>query len=339
MNFAFTASRPAGGRILTTTATQSGVQVIVHVGIEDCHNPIKPQWWQAVGTATITVTASFLPTSDSAADAAYADKLAKYQTDLAAWKAQRDAAVAEATAKAEENWKKMRAGILAKTNIVQEVVGALIEQAFPTSVRDQPWELDFWERIFDFDNASVRFYPAWWNGRELRDPDSSAGSFMNASWARIYIPIRINSEATALRWLLARSLSGTNSPILESIIKQVVADIRAYRLANFGSEDEMEIAQSQDPSNPCPALTRPYRCLGTWIEYIPTDGTHLEVLQATTSAADDDYSRRLQLQNDLQREKVNMFTQDVAIKGAVAGADLAGLSAQVVISVPEAREV
>lgn len=338
LTFTFTGTRPAGAFILTTTATQTGVQVIVHVGIEDCHNPFKPQWWQAVGTATITVTGGFLPTSDSAADAAYAAKLAKYQEDLAAWKAQRDAAIAEAGARAKAEWKKMRAEILARTNIIQEVVGALVEQAFPMAARDEPWELDFWERIFDFDNVSVRFYPAWWSGRELRDLDSGATSFMNASCARLYIPIRLNAEATALRWLLARSLTTTNSPVLEAIIKQIVAELRAYRLTNFGSEDEMLVSTSQDPLDPCPSLTRPYKCLGCWDEYLPTDGTHLEVLQATTSAADDDLSRRLQLQNDLQQEQINMRAKDVAIKDIVANNNLTGLTSHVEISVPEVKE-
>lgn len=338
MSFAFTASRPSAATILTTTATQTGVQIIAHVGIEDCHNPFKPQWWQAVGTATITVSAGFLPTADSAADAAYATKLAKYQENLAAWKAQRDAALGEAGARAEEEWKKIRAAILAKTNIVQEVVGALIKQAFPTSVRDEPWELDFWERIFDFDNVAVRFYPAWWNERPLRDPDSGANSFMNASCARLYIPIRVGGETTALHWLLARSLTSAGSPILEAIIKQLVAEIRAYRLTHFGSEDEMQIATSQDPNDSCPTFTRPYTCLGCWDEHIPTDGTHLEVLQATTSAADDDLSRRLQLQNDMQQETINMRAKDVVIKDIVANNTLNGLTSHVEISVPEVKE-
>jgi len=336
MSFAFTASRPAAATILTTTGTQTGVQVIVHVGIEDCHNPLKPQWWQAVGTATITVMAGFLPTADSAADAAYAAQLAKYQQDLAVWKAQRDAALAQASAQAEAEWKKIRAAIIAKTNIVQEVVGALVEQAFPTSVRDEPWELDLWERIFDFDNVAIRFYPAWWNGRQLRDPDSGATSFMNASCARLYIPIRGGAESIALHWLLARSLTSTGSRALEAIIDQLVKEIRAYRLAYFGSEEEMELETTTDDC--CPTLTRPYRRLGCWEEFIPTDGTHLEVLQATTSAADDDLARRLHLQNDLQQEMVNMRAKDVVIKDVVANTTLTGLTSHVEISVPEVKE-
>ncbi|HHT9104250.1 MAG TPA: hypothetical protein ACFYD7_00050 [Candidatus Wujingus californicus] len=336
LTFGFTASRPAGGRILTTVATQTGVQVIVHVGIEDCRNPVKPQWWQAVGTATITLTANFLPTPDTAADVAYTAALAQYRQAFADWKAKRDAALAEATARAETQWQQIRANLIARANIVQEVVGALIEQAFPRSVRDEPWELDFWERIFDFDNVSVRFYPAWWCGHDLRDPDTSATSFMNASWAKVYVPIRPGAEDIALRWLLVRSLTSTNSPLLEALIKQIVADLKAYRLANFGSEDEMYVTPQQDED--CPTLTRPYKCLGKWYEHIPTDGTHLEVLQATTSGADDDLTRRLQLQNDLQQENVNMSAKDVAIKDVVAGSTLNGLTSHVEISVPKARE-
>jgi|GEM_PF-2492609 len=338
LNFGFTASRPAGARILTTVGTMSGVQVIVHVGAEDCRNPLKWQFWQAQGTATITLSATFLPVPDSASDQAYADKMAKYLEDLAVWKSVRNTAQAEATARAEAEWGVIRADFLARSNIVQEVMGALIEQAFPNpSSRDEPWELDLWQRLFDFDHVSIRFYPSWWNGRVLRDPDAGANSFMNASWARVYVPIRPNAEQAALRWLLARTLSNSGSHKIEVMIQKVVDALRTYRLTHFGSEDEMQLGDPRQPLEHCPTFIRPSRCLGQWTELIPTDGTHLEVLQATTSGADDDLTRRLKLQNDIEEQKAAIAAKDTVIKGLVADTSLTGLTSHVEIHVPEIK--
>lgn len=336
LTFGFTASRPGGARILTMAATEIGVRVFVHVGIADCRNPLQPAFWQAQGTATLTLVANFLPTFDAAGNQAYADKLAKYLEDMEAWKAKRDTALAAATARAEEAWAKIRAEAVAGVNIVQEVIGAVIEQAFPSAVRNEPWEIELWEKIFDFDNAGVRFYPSWWNGRELRDPQSGASSFTNASWAKVHIPIRPGAEEIALRWLLAREIEPSRRTRLVDItITKVIDDLRAYRQTHFGGEDEVQMVPSSNVNEPCPALTRPYRCLGRWEELIPTDGTHLEVLQATSSAADDDLKRRLDLQNGLQEQKGLMAAKDVELKGLAADTGLSGMTSHVEIGVPE----
>lgn len=219
---------------------------------------------------------------------------------------------------------------------MQEVIGAVIEQAFPSAVRNEPWEIELWEKIFDFDNAGVRFYPSWWNGRELRDPQSGASSFTNASWAKVHIPMRPGAEEIALRWLLAREIQPSRGTRLVDItIGKVIDDLRAYRQTHFGGEDEVQMVPSSDVNEPCPSLTRPYRCLGRWEELIPTDGTHLEVLQATTSAADDDLKRRLDLQNGLQEQKGLMAAKDVELKGLAADTGLSGMTSHVEIGVPE----
>lgn len=328
--FTFTGSRPAGASLLSAVGTMTGVRAIVHVGIEDCRNPFKMQWWQATGTATMELGATFLPTPDSAANKAYADAFAAYLQAMADWNARLAQAKAAAAVTANAAWAKQRADVLARLDPMQEVLGALIEQAFPRASRDAPWEIDFWERIFDFQHLSVRFYPAWWSHRELRDPDSPATGFLNASWARIFIPVRPDAEAVALRWLLARVPIGTAPKAVEDLIDVLVTQTRAYRLNNFGNEHEVAVDGGTIVDG-CPTMNSVVRCLGSWEEVIPTDGTHLEVLQATTSAADDQRAAKLVSQNELLAQRAALVAKDVGIKAQVDR--MVGLTSHVEIRV------
>lgn len=333
LTFGFSGSRPAGGRVLSAVGTQTGVQVIVHVGVADCRNPLQPAFWEPRGTATLDVGATFIPVPDTAGNQAYTAKFAAFTSEMAQWQAHKLALVEEATRKAEAEWLLRRAVMLSRVDVLQEVMGALIEQTFPRAVRDEPWELDLWQRLFDFDNISVRFYPAWWNSQALRDPTTGASSFNNASWARVYVPIRPGSESDALRWLLSRGTSVSASRVAVAA-KKIVDDLRNYRISHFGSESEILVGTAPT-GELCAPLTRPYKCLGTWEEVIPTDGTHLEVLQATTSAADDAQARTLALNNDVIEQRVAMAVQDVAIKEGIAADPLTGTTSHVEIRVPE----
>ena len=78
----------------------------------------------------------------------------------------------------------------------------VIERNFPASVRDERWEIDYWQRIFDWERASYDAYPSWWSRSSPRDPELDPSDFVNASWAELYLPVRPGLELAALRWIL-----------------------------------------------------------------------------------------------------------------------------------------
>jgi hypothetical protein len=330
--FGFTASRPAGGRILSFARTATGVRLIIHVGIADCRNPVQPAFWQGQGTATLTCTATFIAAPDSAADQAYATAVAAYNTQLADHASRLAIAQAEAKRTVDTDWEKERTRLIANVDANTEIIGTLIEQAFPAQVRDDPWELDFWERIFDFPNISIRLYPSWWNGPAMNDPAGAADSFMNASWARIYLPIRPDAEAQALRWLIERNLTNQASPQLEQLIATLATELEAYRLTNFGSTTEGPHLTSTMVGS-CQTVAEQSKCLGYWEDVIPTDGTHLEVLQATTSAADDAAKVRIDADGALAAQRAVSEEYEADIRKTIAGATLTDLQENVTIHI------
>lgn len=332
VDFQFTGSRPARGRLLTAARTGSGVRLIVHVGIADCRNPTQPAFWQATGTATLTCTADFIPLPNPGADQAYATAFASYTAQLADHNSKLAVAKAAAMREVDADWEKERATLIANADMTTEIVGMLIEQAFPAQVRDDPWELDFWERIFDFPRISIRLYPSWWNGPALNDPSGNADSFLNASWARLYLPIRPDAEDNALRWLVERRLSGQASPQLEGLIARLATDLEAYRLANFGSATEGPFSTGAMVGT-CATIGDQSKCLGYWEEVIPTDGTHLEVLQATTSATDDSAKARIDAEIALAVEKARSETHEARIRETLAGGSLGDLGDHVTIHI------
>lgn len=332
LDFSFTGSRPAGGRILSFARTASGVRMIVHVGVADCRNPLQPDFWQSQGTATLTCSASFIPVPNPAADQAYATAFAAYTSQLADYNARKNLAEAAAVAEAEAAWEKERALLVENVDSTTEVIGTLIEQAFPAQVRDDPWELDLWERIFDLPRVTIKFYPSWWNGPALEDPKSPADSFTNASWARIYLPIRPDAEAQALRWLVERKLYGNGSVQLEKAIAELERELSAYRLANFGTADESPLVTGTMVGT-CHTIADQVKCLGFWEEVVPTDGTHLEVLQATSSAADDSAKARLDADRLRAEQEAASQGHQAAVLGTISGAALADLQDHVTVHI------
>lgn len=330
--FSFTASRPAGASILGFARTTTGVRLIVHVGIADCRNPLQPAFWQAQGTATLTCTANFIAAPDPVANQAYATAFATYTSQLADRNSRLSTALTEVTRQVDADWEKERALIIANVDVKTEIIGTLIEQAFPAQVRDDPWELDFWERIFDFPNIAIRLYPSWWSDSVLNDPSSAADSFMNASWARIYLPIRPDAEAQALRWLIERNLTEKASPQLEILIAALTVEIKNYRLTNFGSETEGPHL-TNTMVGACQTVVEQFKCLGFWEDVIPTDGTHLEVLQATTSVADDAAKIRIDAESALVTQKAVSEGHEAVIRQTIAGATLTDLQENVTVHI------
>jgi hypothetical protein len=271
--------------------------------------------WRLTGSSQlwVSMSARVIPDATSLA-AEQAAAVASWEATCAARQAERAAQVAVAEAQALAEFEVWRAAHRTSLNPAHETIRQFIGEMFPPDARDEVAELDVWYQVFDWELATARRYPGTWSGDgQLRDPALSADDFVNASWARLYLPVRPGFEELALRWILLRSRTGTGPPNIETFISRVVKDLAGWREQHLGGPAEVTVEPV--PGQPCPDVVQRYTCLGSWTEDVPTDGVHLEVTQATSSAGD-------QLSADLAAAAAQ---QAAALGQAVqAGARLAG---------------
>jgi hypothetical protein len=259
-------------RVTNFTPNGNDVDVSIHVGYGSSvtYNPTL--------VATVTVTFVPLPTQ---ADIAYQAALALYNQQLAAYNAQVAALQAAAAAGAQKSAQAAYNAVVAAADPFTASLTELIGSNFPAAMYSTPGEIDVLRSLFDWTGSSVQLYPAWWANAPLNDPGYPATAFINASWARLYLPVKPGMEDVALRAIAA--ITGT--PITTAQAEALIAQLEAYREANFGDPNEAPTAPGEEGG--CPAMRNEFICLATWQELLPTDGTHLEVLQASTSADDD----------------------------------------------------
>jgi hypothetical protein len=197
---------------------------------------------------------------------------------------------------------------------------------FPSPFRKDIWEIDFWEDLFDWRNAALRLYPSWWTSRELRNPDGKPTDFLNASWARLYLPIAPAAERAALRWIYERRFSGKATPQVGKLILKIFNELSAYRRANFGTDEELEVTTN---GGACPTVSEKYVCLGRWKETLPTDGTHAEVLQAGSSAADEYLREELADADTLRHKQIERIERENALRQKAETQGMGELSTEI----------
>ncbi|WP_218160015.1 hypothetical protein [Streptomyces sp. PAN_FS17] len=221
-------------------------------------------------------------------DTKYTADLAAYRSALQAWTDKRDAAMEQAAQDADALELRMKQGL----NPVNEMVSQIIEQQFPASVRDECWEIDYWQRIFDWERASFTAYPAWWSTGESREPELDPADFINASWARLYLPVRAGMELPALRWIFGKAVATPLDSAIEARFEEFVTELRKFRGAVIGEPDE--VPQLPQLPQECAEAAEKVHCLAHWSELMPTDGTHVEVVQGVTTAADQVTGREIE---------------------------------------------
>jgi hypothetical protein len=99
---------------------------------------------------------------------------------------------------------------------------------------------------------------------------------------------------------------------------QVISDLNNYRTTNFGGVEEFTqiesvIVQGNDGSS-CPTYQSSYICLAKWTESLPTDGTHIEVIQSKTTAADSLTQTQALDDINLKEALIANQTQNVELK-------------------------
>lgn len=281
-------------QILSTLVDASGdLDVEIHAG-----------YGTSVGspsTLAVTVTANFIaiPTS---ADVAYQQAMAQYNQQLAGYNAQVAALQAAAAAGAQKDAKAAYDAVIANADPLATCITQVIGSDIPAGDYGSPAEIDVWRSIFDWSRATVELYPSWWSDAPINDPDYPAASFINASWARLYLPVLPGMEALAL----AAITEFTGQAFDSGSVATVLGDLSAYRAQYFGNADEVPTTSN---GGPCPSVTDDFICLASWTELLPTDGTHLEVLQAATSADDDLTDQMLAIREALVAAETNAIAQ------------------------------
>jgi hypothetical protein len=251
------------------------LRVVVHIGAGLWFN--GPRIWFQVG-ARFVKPITTPPAGQSAEDAQYAAAVAQYATALKDWEDKRDA-IMEAAGDAAAMWE---ADMLARLDPVTEMINQITRSIFPPSVRDEVWEIDLWQKLFDWEQATHIAYPGWWAEGSLRDPTREPNDFVNASWAKLFLPVRPGMERVALRWIFGKTIGIALDVDAEAAFDRLLDDLAAYRTEHFGDSQEISIHDGE-----CPTIDDVYKCIAQWSDVMPTDGTHVEVLQGSTSAADD----------------------------------------------------
>jgi hypothetical protein len=194
----------------------------------------------------------------------YQDMLNTYQTEVARLtRTARYEAQPEADAAAMD--------ILGKTDIRSELMGAVVDQFLRPGSSAGSQEIEYWTRMFEFENASYQIYPGWWCNRPLPLPMLGSESFVNASIARVFLPVRPGYESKFVDETLVPSLpERTRRQLLGMLLGKLVKPV---------TEGQKEfLDNNQQP--------KPIALGASWTEFTPTNGVHVETEICATTAAD-----------------------------------------------------
>src|SRR5262249_55456565 len=126
----------------------------LHVGIH-----IGSDAWPFGPGISAQVSANFVQDvtvpQQTTADSAYQAALEDWHTRSKDWEAARDAAMAAAYAAADEFEKEMRQNL----SPINEMISQIIGMEFQPAERDTVSEVEFWQRVFDWERASFLTYP------------------------------------------------------------------------------------------------------------------------------------------------------------------------------------
>ena len=244
------------------------------------------------------------PESDPSYQKAYQD----YKIAMLRWEADVTTVLEAPRRAAETAADEWAHQMLVSADPARELMDQIAKRSFRGAMSDESWEVSFWGQVFDWERAGIALYPNFWSDQPARDYLRSANSFLNASWATLYLPARPGFEQLALRWIIAKVRDQTLDAQTEAAIARVVDDLNAFRTASFGDAGEGPATAANG------AVSQKSLVLGHWEEVLPTDGTHVEIVQSMTSAADADGQERLRVAAQLLATQLTAEQQDVELK-------------------------
>jgi hypothetical protein len=280
------------------------VKARVHVGIDWTMEP------GARGTASVALKLYLVPVQTPEEKKALDD----YRTEVANWKKEVNRLQAEARQKATEQAPSLVDQVLAATSPISEMLGRIVETQFAPAIRDDFSEVAFWHSIFDFSAAGYALYPGWWSGKPLPYLERAPADFLNASWAQVCLPVRPGkeNEIRALRFIYGNVIDQPLDQDHEDAFQRFVTELQEYRKQHFGNANEDDF----DPDSGV-RVSHAFT-LAQWEETLPTDGTHVESVFASTSAVDEAGERAATLQAELQSALLEQRNRDVQLKDKAA---------------------
>lgn len=252
----------------------SSLSVTVHIGAQE--RPSSPPIYFQV---EITALKDLVVGGMAGQDPGYQAALDAWRASVKDWENARDDLLSKAHADADAFEEQARAHL----SPVNEMLSQIIGTAFDPVLRDDASEIEFWQRVFDWERASILTFPSWWSLDAMPDPTLDPSDFINASWAVLYLPVRPGMELMALRWIVGKAKAMPMDARHEKAFARVIADLDAFRKQQFGTPDEQPLL-----TTPCQEISDDYPCIAKWSDFLPTDGTHIEVVQSATTAADSD---------------------------------------------------
>lgn len=284
--------------------TSSGaVSVVVHVG------------WGGPGELTLQAHARFVQ-SDSTQQQEYLQKYTAYQAEVATLRAQ-------ATASVQSEAQAARQAVIEAADPLAECLRQAVASDIPQTLRAAVPELELWRSLFEWDAASFTLFPGWWGGA-LADPQSAPDAFVNAFAARLLLPMRPGLEAAAAELVNEATQLAGGTTLPAGPISTLIGQLETFRTQSFGGPQELALGQTT--SGQCAPVQEKYICMGAWRELLPTEGTHLEVVQASTAAADDLNQERLAEDAALRQAEAELIGSErslqKAVEQAVPGAPL-----------------
>jgi hypothetical protein len=120
-------------------------------------------------------------------------------------------------------------------------------------------------------------------------------------------------ERLALRWIFGKSVQKQLAPNIEKEFDSIEADLATYRSKTFNDPSGMPKLTKE-----CDEVDEQFYCIAKWRELVPTDGTHIEVIQGYTTAADDLTVGEIEDAGDLRKAVLDSQKQDLALKKKAA---------------------
>jgi hypothetical protein len=265
------------------------VFVKVHLGVDP--NGLIPIG--GCGKIRIVARAIGIPTPSPA-------QMQEWQNKLNEWQAIVNNLTQEARERGTKNADAWEQDVKKRLNPIEEITQIIVRYHNEANPPDENWEIDSWRTIFDWSSASFLLYPGWWSDSSMKDYTKDATDFINASWAKLYLPIKIGSELLALRWIFGKSMDPLD-PARESVFNRLVNDLNTFRDTQFGPKETNIVSDGE-----CGNLREKYLCLGRWNDLLPTDGTHIEVIQSTTNACDQHTQKELDAVLDSELQNIEL---------------------------------
>jgi len=182
-----------------------------------------------------------------------------------------------------------------------ELMRRVIAEHFGPGISDANCHLlSMLQTMFEWENLSFELHAPWWiRSTPVNGLQSLRTTFLNASYAQVFIPIRPGFEEKALLCLLGIGALPNNQR-LARVIEYYLRDMRVHLEPQFASGQSFDRSATKEIDSPCDIhLTdlgqqqwankfeedTGFITLARWTETIPTDGVDYETQFARCDAS------------------------------------------------------